>query len=92
MLFISIGGLLSLIGIIWLVILSIQTGKTTGEKVLWAVVNIIACQPIGGIVFFFVKRVGLVPLVLVIIGAILQGIGFPAYYAEIQRTMQNMPH
>ena len=92
MLFISIGGLLSLIGIIWLVVLSIQTGKTTGEKVMWAIVNIIGCQPIGGIVFFFVKRVGLVPLLLVIIGVILQGIGLPAYYAEVQRTMQNMPH
>jgi hypothetical protein len=63
-----------LIGTIWLIVLSVQTGQTTGEKALWAIVNFI-CQPIGGIVFYIMKRVGLVPLILVIIGAILLGIG-----------------
>lgn len=84
-----LGSLLTLVGVIWLVILAVQTGKTTGEKVLWAVVNLF-CNPIGGIVFFLVKKVGLVPLLLVIAGLILQGIGFPSMFAEMQRNMQNI--
>lgn len=72
-----LGSLLTLIGAIWFIILSIQTGQTTGEKLLWAIVNLI-CQPIGGIVFYIMKRVGLVPLILVIVGAILTGIGYPS--------------
>lgn len=82
----AIGGLLVFIGAIWLVIISIQTGQTTGEKILWAVVNFI-CQPIGGIVFFIVKKQGLVPLILVIIGMILSGIGNYSLMADMQRQM-----
>ena len=74
MAFAGLGGLLILIGTIWLIVLSIQTGQTTGEKALWAIVNFI-CQPIGGIVFYIMKKVGLVPMILVVIGAILLGIG-----------------
>jgi hypothetical protein len=82
-----IGSLITFIGAIWLVILSIQTGKTGGEKALWVIVNFI-CQPIGGIVFFFMKRVGLIPLLFVIVGFILTIIGFPSVIAEM---MKNMP-
>ena len=67
---IGIGGLLVFIGIIWLVAVSIQTGQTTGAKILWASVNLI-CQPVGGIVFYVVKKQGLLPLVIVIIGLIM---------------------
>lgn len=81
-----IGALLLFIGGIWQVILSIQTGKTTGEKILWALVTF-SCQPIGGIVFFIVKRIGLVPLILVIIGALLYGVGS----ATSMNEMQQMP-
>ena len=87
MLFASLGGVLMLVGTIWLIILSIQTGQTTGEKALWAIVNFI-CQPIGGIVFFIMKKVGLVPLILVIVGAILLGIG---NYSMMGDMMQTMP-
>ena len=72
---VGLGSLLCLIGIIWLIVIAIQTGKTTGEKVLWALVNFL-CQPLGGIIFFIVKRQGLIPLILVIIGTILYGYGF----------------
>ena len=83
----GLGGLLMLIGTIWLIVLAVQTGTTTGEKVLWALVNFF-CQPIGGIVFFIVKKVGLVPLILVIIGAILLGIG---NYSMASDMMNSMP-
>jgi hypothetical protein len=69
-----LGSLLVLVGAIWLIIIAIQTGETTGEKVVWALVNFF-CQPIGGIVFYIMKKQGLIPLILVIIGAILAGIG-----------------
>jgi hypothetical protein len=74
MAFAGLGGLLLLIGTIWLIVIAIQTGTSTGEKVIWALVNFF-CQPLGGIVFYVMKKQGLVPLILVIIGAILLGIG-----------------
>ena len=83
----GLGALLMLIGTIWLIVLAVQTGETTGEKVLWALVNFF-CQPIGGIIFFIVKKVGLVPLILVIIGAVLLGIG---NYSMAGDMMNNMP-
>ena len=89
MAFLGIGGLLSLIGIVWLIILSIQTGQTTGEKALWAIVNFI-CQPIGGIVFYAMKRVGLVPLILVIIGWLLAGYG--GYSGGFGNMMNTPPY
>jgi hypothetical protein len=87
MLFAGLGGLLMLIGTIWFIVLAIQTGETTGEKALWAIVNFF-CQPIGGIVFFIMKKVGLVPLILVIIGAVLLGIG---NYSMAGDMMNQMP-
>ena len=83
----GLGALLMLIGTIWLIVLAVQTGETTGEKVLWALVNFF-CQPIGGIIFFIVKKVGLVPLILVIIGAVLLGIG---NYSMAGDMMNQMP-
>jgi hypothetical protein len=65
-----LGLVLFLAGVIWLIVISIQTGTTTGEKIIWAVVNFI-CQPLGGIIFYIVRRQGLVPLILVLIGWIL---------------------
>ena len=83
----GLGALLMLVGTIWLIVLAVQTGETTGEKVLWALVNFF-CQPIGGIIFFIVKKVGLVPLILVIIGAVLLGIG---NYSMAGDMMNQMP-
>lgn len=70
----GLGAILLLVGTIWLVIIAIQTGQTTGEKVIWALVNFL-CQPLGGIIFYVMKRQGLIPLILVIIGAIIAGVG-----------------
>lgn len=85
--FLGLGGLLCFIGIIWLIVIAVQTGKTTGEKVLWALVNFF-CQPLGGIVFFIVKRQGLVPLILVIIGSILSGVGYSSMMGDMMRQMK----
>jgi cytochrome c oxidase assembly factor CtaG len=82
----AIGSLIALIGVVWLIIISIQTGQTTGEKLLWALVNFL-CQPIGGIVFYIVKKQGLVPLLLVIIGIILSGVGNYSMMGELQNQM-----
>jgi hypothetical protein len=71
----GLGSLLILIGTIWLVVIAIQTGQTTGEKILWALVCFL-CEPLGGIIFFAVKRVGLVPLILVLIGWLIGGYGY----------------
>ncbi len=70
----AIGGLLSLIGVIWLVVVAIQTGQTTGEKVLWALVCFL-CNPIGGIIFVIVKKQGVVPLLIDIVGIVLVFVG-----------------
>jgi hypothetical protein len=87
MLFVSLGGLLIFIGTIWMIVVAIQTGQTTGEKVLWAIVNFI-CQPIGGIVFYIVRRQGLIPLILIILGYLIFA---PGYYSMMSQMMQNMP-
>ena len=86
MAFAGLGGLLCFIGGIWLIVIAIQTGQTTGEKVLWALVNFL-CQPLGGIVFYIVKREGLVPLLMVIIGTIIGGYGYAGVMNEYMRNM-----
>ena len=69
-----LGSLLVFVGAIWLVITAVQTGKDTTDKVIWAVVNFL-CQPLGGIIFFIVKKQGLVPLLLVLAGMVLMFFG-----------------
>jgi hypothetical protein len=86
----SLGGILVSVGIIWLVVIAIQTGQTTGEKILWALLNLV-CQPITGIIFYIVKRQGLIPLIILIIGCILMGIGYPTMMGEMMRGMPTTP-
>jgi len=81
-----LGVILQLIGAIWLVVIAVQTGQTTGEKAVWAIVNLI-CQPIGGIVFVIVKKVGLVPLIIMIIGIVLSGVG----YSSVMQMANSLP-
>ena len=84
MLFVGLGGLLVFVGAIWLIVIAIQTGKTTGEKVIWALVNFF-CQPLGGIVFYIMTKQGLIPLLMVIIGCVLYGVGFSMAGANMMR-------
>ncbi len=86
MLFAGLGGLLFFVGVVWLVITAIQTGQTTGEKALWAVVNLF-CQPVSGIIFYIVRKQGLIPLILVILGVILGGYGWTTSMGEVLEQM-----
>lgn len=70
-----IGVILVLIGQIWLVILALLNGRTLAEKLVWSILNLIL-QPVTGIIFFIVKRTGLVPLLLAIIGTILMLVSY----------------
>ena len=83
-----LGNLLVFIGAIWLVIISIQIGKTTGEKALWAIVNFI-CQPLGGIIFYIMNRAGLIPLIMIIVGVILMGTGYSSVASTMVPTIPN---
>jgi hypothetical protein len=69
-----LGWILAFVGAIWLIVTAIQTGKDTTDKIIWALVNFL-CQPLGGIVFYFVKKQGMIPLLLVIIGWVLLVVG-----------------
>ena len=82
--FIGIGALLMLVCVIWFVVLSFQMGGSTGEKVVWAIVKFFF-QPIAGIIFFFVKKAGLVPMILGIIGVLLYGYGWFTSAGDILR-------
>jgi hypothetical protein len=84
---IGLGALLMLICIVWFVILSVQTGNSTGEKVVWVIVNILF-QPLAGIIFFIVKKAGLIPMILGIIGVIFYGYGV---FTSIGDVMNQMP-
>ncbi|HVQ56646.1 MAG TPA: hypothetical protein VMS29_07815, partial [Pyrinomonadaceae bacterium] len=77
----------TLVGAVWLVVIAIQTGQTNGEKVIWALVNFL-CQPLGGIVFYIVKKEGLIPLIFVLIGSLLLGFG---NYSLMMDMMNQMP-
>lgn len=69
-----LGWILLLVGTLWLVVTAIQTSVETKDKVIWGLVNFF-CQPIGGIVFYIMKKQGLVPLLLVIAGWIVMVLG-----------------
>jgi hypothetical protein len=84
---ISIGALLMLICIVWFVILSVRLSSSTGEKVVWIVLNLLF-QPLAGIIFFIMKKAGLIPMLLGIIGVVMYGYGF---FTSIGDVMNNAP-
>ncbi len=83
---IGVGALLMLICVVWFVVLSFQMGGSTGEKVIWAIVNFLF-QPLAGIIFFFVKKAGLVPMILGIIGMIFYGYGLFTSMGDIMNQL-----
>ena len=70
-----LGILMAFIGWVWLIVTAIQTGKDTTDKAIWAIVCAIGCPPIGGIIFFIVKKQGMIPLLVMIVGGILAYLG-----------------
>ena len=69
-----LGWLIFFVGVIWMVVIAFQTGQSTGEKILWAAVCFF-CSPLGSIIFYIVKKQGMVPLLLQIVGFIVMIIG-----------------
>lgn len=70
----AIGGLVYLVGLIWMVVTAVQTGKDTTEKAIWGLVCFF-CSPLGSIIFYVLKRQGLVPLLLMIVGLVVMFFG-----------------
>lgn len=83
---IGVGALLMLICVVWFVVLSVQSTTSTGEKVVWVIVNLLF-QPLAGIIFFFVKKQGLIPMILGIIGVVFYGYGFFTSFGDVMRQM-----
>jgi len=65
----GLGGLLFLVGWIWLIIIAFQK-----HGVLWGVLNIFF-QPVMGIVYLIVKKTGMLQVVLMIVGVLIAGAG-----------------
>ncbi len=76
-----VGWLIYVIGLIWMVVTAVQTGKDTSEKAIWGLVCFF-CSPLGSIIFFIVKRQGLIPLIMMIAGFVVMiaGGGFSFNY------------
>ena len=80
-----LGWVLVFVGTIWLVVTAIQTGADTKDKVIWGLVNFF-CQPLGGIIFYVMKKQGMIPLLLVIAGWIMMVVG-----GGMNFSMGNLP-
>ena len=80
-----LGWVLVLVGTIWLVVTAVQTGADTKDKVIWGLVNFF-CQPLGGIIFYVMKKQGMIPLLLVIAGWIIMVVG-----GGMNFSMGNLP-
>ncbi|MBK9529148.1 MAG: hypothetical protein IPO41_12700 [Acidobacteria bacterium] len=80
-----LGWVLVLVGTIWLVVTAVQTGADTKDKVIWGLVNFF-CQPLGGIIFYVMKKQGMIPLILVIAGWIVMVVG-----GGMNFSMGNLP-
>jgi hypothetical protein len=69
---IGVGGLLMLIGAIWMICLAVTGEPTTGGKVIWAIA-IFLTGPLAGTIYFLVKKIGMVPLILMWIAILFYG-------------------
>lgn len=78
----GLGGLICLIGWIWLIVLGFQKGGA-----LWGIL-IFFFSWIAGIVFCIMYKTGWVPLVMMIIGAVLAGVGM---VPMILKAVEQMP-
>lgn len=78
----GLGGLLVLIGWIWLIIIGFKEGGA-----LWGIL-IFFFSWIAGLVFCIMNKTGWVPLVLMIVGGIISSIGM---IPVMMSVMENMP-
>lgn len=73
---IALGGLLSFIGWVWLVVLGFKEGGP-----LWGILNFLF-SPLAAIIFCFVKKTGWIPLALMIIGVFITSIGMVPFILQ----------
>jgi hypothetical protein len=69
---VTLGWLVMFVGAIWMIYTAVTTESTTGSKVVWGVL-IFLFGPLAGTIYFFMKKVGLVPLILMWIGVLVYG-------------------
>jgi hypothetical protein len=69
---VSLGWLLMFVGAVWMIYTAVTTESTTGSKVVWGVL-IFLLGPITGTIYFLMKKVGLIPLILMWIGVLFYG-------------------
>ncbi len=79
---ISLGSLIALIGYIWLIVVGFQRGGA-----LWGIL-IIFFSWIAGLIFCIVKKTGWTPLILMILGGVISGIGAVPLMIK---AMENLP-
>lgn len=81
-----LGGILSLVGLVWTIISAFKIGGTT-----WGVLNILICvQPLIGIVSAAMRKAEWLPVILMIVGSILSVIGNYSAMSDMMR-MQGIP-
>lgn len=71
---VGIGALLMLIGAIWMIYLAVTSEPTTGGKAIWGIL-IFLTGPFAGTIYFLLKKIGLVPLILMWIAVLFYGYG-----------------
>ena len=79
---VGIGSLIALIGWIWLIVVGFQKGG-----VLWGIL-IIFFSWIAGLIFCIMHKTGWLPLILMVVGGIISGIGA---VPVMLKAMENMP-
>ena len=83
---IALGTVIFLVGWIWLIVIGFKTGG-----VLWGILNIF-CQPVTGLIFCIMHKTGWVPLVLIVVGNIIAGVGMiplvPAYIKILEQMQR----
>lgn len=78
----TVGGLISLIGWIWLVVIGFQKGGA-----LWGIL-IFFFSWLAGLVFCIMNKTGWMQLAMMIIGGIIAGVGMVPL---MMKAMENMP-
>ena len=84
---IGLGALLMLIGVIWMIYLAVTKETTTGSKAIWGIL-IFFFGPLAGTIYFFMKKVGLVPLILMWIAVLLYGYGIFTGAGDIMKQIK----
>ncbi len=78
----GLGLLIAVIGWIWLIVLGFQKGGA-----LWGIL-IILFSWLAGLVFCIMNKTGWIPLILMVVGGIISGIGAIPVAIKIMENMQ----